>query len=201
MSYKWPLSRSVMYHRCQVQVTVSVGSVHLCKLARILLYFLLLDFCRGVSTTLSTFCGTAGNPNRRILHWWPCSHPFLQGSQQLPLDPELLQHFHVWVFVSVRYQNTANSGFQNPALHQTADPLGQGGASNWDFESVLVFAWCSLQCWRKEQKVLWGSFWQVRCASTQSRLSLCFSYTICPLQTPAGIQLLPLLTHSWLWRT
>lgn len=47
-----------MYHRCQVQVTVSVGSVYLCKLARILLYFLLLDFYRGVwATVLRSFHG------------------------------------------------------------------------------------------------------------------------------------------------
>lgn len=54
--------------------------------------------------------------------------------------PSTLQHFHVWVFVAVGYQHTANSGFQNPALHQTADPLGQRGANNWDFVRVLVFA-------------------------------------------------------------
>lgn len=60
--------------------------------------------------------------------------------QQLTLDPELLQHFHIWVFISVLYQNTANSGFQNPTLHQTADLLGQRGANNWDFVSVPVFA-------------------------------------------------------------
>lgn len=52
-----------MYHRCQVQVTASVGSA-LCKLARILLCFLLLGFYRGVSTTaLRNFCGLAGSPS------------------------------------------------------------------------------------------------------------------------------------------
>lgn len=64
MNYKWPLSRSIMYHRCQVQVTVSVGCAYLCKLARILLYFLLLYFYGGVLTTaLRNFRRMDGSPN------------------------------------------------------------------------------------------------------------------------------------------
>lgn len=123
-------------------------------------------------------CGSAGNP-----YGSPTGDPAVTHClQQFTLDPELLQHFHVWVFVSAWHQNRANSGSQNPALHQTADPLGQRAANSWGFVSVPVFAWYSVQCWRKEQKVLWGSFWQAWCANTQSRLILCFSYSLFALK-------------------